>query len=83
MLKKFVDNDRSTPAPIIGNDLKRLKKQDWKLAVWNPLETRETTCPILSIRDMIVNVATDNLTVKPYIPHKSIFQWICCKYLAW
>ena len=29
------------------------------------------------------NVATDDLAVKPYIPHKSLLQWICCKCLAW
>ena len=29
------------------------------------------------------NAAIDNLAVKPYIPHKSLFQWICCKCLAW
>ena len=29
------------------------------------------------------NLAIDNLAVKPYIPHKSLLQWICCKCLAW
>ena len=29
------------------------------------------------------NGATDDLAGKPYIPHKSLFQWICCKCLAW
>ena len=29
------------------------------------------------------NLGTDNLAVKPYIPHKSLLQWICCKCLVW
>ena len=29
------------------------------------------------------NGATDDLAEKPYIPHKSLLQWICCKCLAW
>ena len=29
------------------------------------------------------NLGTDDLAVKPYIPHKSLLQWICCKCLAW
>ena len=28
------------------------------------------------------NLGTDDLAVKPYIPHKSLLQWICCKWLA-
>ena len=31
----------------------------------------------------MLNLGTDNLAVKPYIPHQSLFQWICCKCLAW
>ena len=38
---------------------------------------------ILLIRDMVVDGVTDDLAVKPYIPHKSLLQWICCKCLAW
>ena len=29
------------------------------------------------------NVAIDDLAVKPYIPHKSLIKWICCKCLSW
>ena len=29
------------------------------------------------------NFGTDDLAVKPYIPPKSLIQWICCKCLAW
>ena len=29
------------------------------------------------------NHVTDDLAEKPYIPHKSLLQWICCKCLAW
>ena len=29
------------------------------------------------------NLGTDDLAVKPYIPHKSLLQWICFKCLAW
>ena len=29
------------------------------------------------------NLDIGNLAVKPYIPYKSLFQWICCKCLAW
>ena len=29
------------------------------------------------------NVGIDDLVVKPYTPHKSLLQWICCKCLAW
>ena len=29
------------------------------------------------------NIDIDDLAVKPYILHKSLLQWICCKYLAW
>ena len=28
------------------------------------------------------NVAIDDLAVKPYIPHKSLLQWICCLLLC-
>ena len=27
------------------------------------------------------NAAIDDLAMKPYIPHKSLLQWICCKVL--
>ena len=30
-----------------------------------------------------LGVATDDLAVKPYIPHKNLPQWICYKCLAW
>ena len=29
------------------------------------------------------NFAIDDLAMKPYIPHKSLHQWICCKCLEW
>ena len=29
------------------------------------------------------NVGIDDLVVKPYISHKSLLQWICCKCLVW
>ena len=29
------------------------------------------------------NGVTDNLAKKPYIQHKSLLLWICCKCLAW
>ena len=28
-------------------------------------------------------VATESITAKPYILQKILFQWICCKCLAW
>ena len=31
----------------------------------------------------LFNLDIDDLAVKPYIPHKSLIQWICCKCLAW
>ena len=39
-------------------------------------------CQLINIWRMF-NLAIDDLAMKPYIPHKSLLQWICCKCLAW
>ena len=41
-------------------------------------------CELILINNRrLFNVEIDDLAEKPYIPHKSLLQWICSKCLAW
>ena len=43
---------------------------------------REISCINIIYIWQMFNVPIDDLAVKPYIPRKSLLQWICCKCLA-
>ena len=53
------------------------------------LISKWVTSPFVQVKNLLINnrrmfnVGIDDLAEKPYIPHKSLLQWICCKCLAW
>ena len=52
------------------------------IAVDLPTPSTSAVSYLINIWQMF-SLGTFDLAVKPYIQHKSLLQWICCKCLAW
>ena len=64
-------------------DLLSSKRYFWKsIAIYWVKDFMKSHLPLINIWQMF-NLDTDDLAVKPHIPHKSLLQWICCKCLVW
>ena len=66
-----------TFASIYWTVLWGIPSMDEKISFWTEINLN------LINNWRMFNGATDDLAEKPYIPHKSLLQWICCKCLAW
>ena len=66
----------SRPAQHCGRSLS-WSKINWIISAWWIIYTT------IGIVRCTLGVGIVSITTKPYIPHKSLLQWICCKCIAW